>query len=179
MSEKRETIICTDTLIVLVVIAELKMRTEALQVTLDDVMTNAEAVQADLEATSYASSFPPKDVLGADAHSLVCTLISRDLEDLDACEQDAEHGHARIEELVHAGESSKLFVLPRHRFVRKPSLIHAVPLSTVTDSGLLAQCFEELSVCDAEHRDRIRFLIERKVTTFRVLASSILARMNG
>ncbi|GAA5928432.1 uncharacterized protein JCM15063_003877 [Sporobolomyces koalae] len=95
------------------VLAELKMRTEALQVTLDDVVANAEAVQADLEATS------------------------RDLEDLEACEQDAENGHRRIEELVHAGES-------------------------MTDPELLAQCFDELSVCDAEHRDRIRFLIERK-----------------
>lgn len=35
---------------------------------------------------------------------------SRDLEDLEACEQDAEHGHLRIEELVHAGESSELFL---------------------------------------------------------------------
>ncbi|GAA6024052.1 hypothetical protein JCM11491_001613, partial [Sporobolomyces phaffii] len=102
------------------ILAELRMRTEALQVTLDDVMTSAEAVQADLEATS------------------------RDLEDLEACEQDAEHGHLRIEELVHAGES-------------------------MTDSGLLAQCFEELSVCDAEHRDRIRFLIERKNAMTRYL----------
>lgn len=32
---------------------------------------------------------------------------SRDLEDLEACEQDAEHAHARIEELVQAGEDSK------------------------------------------------------------------------
>lgn len=32
---------------------------------------------------------------------------SRDLEDLEACEQDAEHAHARIEELVHAGEDSE------------------------------------------------------------------------
>ncbi|GAA5959935.1 hypothetical protein JCM3765_000650 [Sporobolomyces pararoseus] len=95
------------------VLAELKMKSESLQITLDQVLMNAEAVQADLEATS------------------------RDLEDLDACEQDAEHGHLRIEELVHAGES-------------------------MTDSHLLSQCFEELSVCDAEHRDRIRFLIERK-----------------
>lgn len=36
----------------------------------------------------------------------------------------------------------------------------------VTDPVLLAQCFEELTVCDAEHRDRIRFLIERKVRFF-------------
>jgi len=33
------------------VLAELRMRTEQLQVTLDDVVQNAEAVQADLEAT--------------------------------------------------------------------------------------------------------------------------------
>ena len=33
------------------VLAELRMRTDQLQVTLDDVMSNAEAVQADLEAT--------------------------------------------------------------------------------------------------------------------------------
>lgn len=33
------------------VLAELRMRTDQLQVTLDDVMNNAEAVQADLEAT--------------------------------------------------------------------------------------------------------------------------------
>lgn len=32
---------------------------------------------------------------------------SRDLEDLEACEQDAEHAHARIEELVQAGEDSE------------------------------------------------------------------------
>ncbi|GAA5909918.1 uncharacterized protein JCM6883_003133 [Sporobolomyces salmoneus] len=102
------------------ILAELRMRTEALQVTLDQVMTNAEAVQADLEATS------------------------RDLEDLEACEHDAEQGHSRIEELVHAGES-------------------------MTDSSLLAQCFEELSVCDAEHRDRIRFLVERKNAMTRYL----------
>ncbi|GAA6064622.1 hypothetical protein JCM10212_006067 [Sporobolomyces blumeae] len=102
------------------VLAELRMRTEALQVTLDDVMANAEAVQADLDATS------------------------RDLEDLEVCEQDAEHGHLRIEELVQAGE-------------------------TMTDPELFAQCFEELSVCDAEHRDRIRFLIERKNAMTRYL----------
>lgn len=35
----------------------------------------------------------------------------------------------------------------------------------VTDPELQAQCFEELSVYDAEHRDRIRFLIERKVSS--------------
>ena len=34
----------------------------------------------------------------------------------------------------------------------------------MTDPELRAQCFEELSVCDAEHRDRIRFLVERKVS---------------
>jgi hypothetical protein len=65
-------------------------------------------------------------------------LTSQDLQDLQACQQDAEQGHSRIEELVRAGQH-------------------------MSDSGLLAQCFEELSVCDAEHRDRIRFLIERKV----------------
>ncbi|GAA5848864.1 hypothetical protein JCM3766R1_003343 [Sporobolomyces carnicolor] len=102
------------------VLGEVRIRTEALQVTLEQVLSKAQVVEADLEATS------------------------RDLEDLEACEQDAEHGHLRIEELVHAGES-------------------------MTDSSLLAQCFEELSVCDAEHRDRIRFLIERKNAMTRYL----------
>ncbi|GAA5903685.1 hypothetical protein JCM5296_002118 [Sporobolomyces johnsonii] len=102
------------------VLAELKLRTDGLQATLNDVVTNTEAVQADLEAMSH------------------------DLEDLDACEQDAEHGHMRIEELVRAGEQ-------------------------MTDPELLAQCFEELSVCDAEHRDRIRFLVERKNAMTRYL----------
>ena len=40
----------------------------------------------------------------------------------------------------------------------------------MTDPVLLSQCFDELTVCDAEHRDRIRFLVERKVRSS--LASS-------
>ncbi|GAA5848045.1 hypothetical protein JCM9279_007426 [Rhodotorula babjevae] len=102
------------------VLAELKMRSESLQATLDEVVGATQAVQADLEATSH------------------------DLQDLEACEHDAEQGHIRIEELVQAGEH-------------------------MTDPVLLAQCFEELTVCDAEHRDRIRFLIERKNAMTRYL----------
>ncbi|GAA6002527.1 hypothetical protein JCM10207_001163 [Rhodosporidiobolus poonsookiae] len=106
------------------VLAELRMRTEGLEVTLKDVVAGTEAVQADLEATSH------------------------DLEDLQACEQDAEHGHLRIEELVQAGEQ-------------------------MTDPELQDQCFEELSVCDAEHRDRIRFLVERKNAMTRYLLEAM------
>ncbi|GAA5997952.1 uncharacterized protein JCM10292_006930, partial [Rhodotorula paludigena] len=102
------------------VLADLKLRTEGLQTTLDEVVGNTEAVQRDLEATS------------------------NDLQDLEACEHDAEQGHLRIEELVQAGEH-------------------------MTDPELRAQCFEELSVCDAEHRDRIRFLVERKNAMTRYL----------
>ncbi|GAA5857458.1 hypothetical protein JCM8547_009283 [Rhodosporidiobolus lusitaniae] len=102
------------------VLAELRLRTEGVQATLNDVIASAEAVQADLEMTSH------------------------DLQDLEACEQDAEHGHLRIEELVQAGEE-------------------------MTHPDLQAQCFEELSVCDAEHRDRIRFLVERKNAMTRYL----------
>ncbi|BGP15965.1 hypothetical protein JCM10213_004780 [Rhodosporidiobolus nylandii] len=102
------------------VLADLKLRTDGLQVTLNDVITATEAVQADLEATSH------------------------DLQDLEACEQDAELGHARIEELVQAGEH-------------------------MADPELRAQCFDELSACDAEHRERIRFLIERKNAMTRYL----------
>ncbi|GAA5904051.1 hypothetical protein JCM8208_003427, partial [Rhodotorula glutinis] len=102
------------------VLAELKMRAEGLQATLDEVVGATQAVQADLEATSH------------------------DLQDLEACEHDAEQGHIRIEELVQAGEH-------------------------MTDPVLLAQCFEELTVCDAEHRDRIRFLVERKNAMTRYL----------
>ena len=46
-------------------------------------------------------------------------------------------------------------------------LINSSP-STVTDPELLEQCFAELSHADAEHRDRIRFLIERKVGSSRI-----------
>ncbi|BGP31874.1 oligomeric, coiled-coil, peripheral membrane protein [Rhodotorula toruloides] len=95
------------------VLAELKLRSEALQATLDGVVAGTEAVQADLEATKL------------------------EMQDLDACQHDAEQGHMRIEELVHAGQE-------------------------MSDPDLRASCFEELSVCDAEHRDRIRFLVERK-----------------
>ncbi|GAA5901455.1 hypothetical protein JCM6882_006282 [Rhodosporidiobolus microsporus] len=102
------------------VLADLKLRTDSLQATLDEVVASTDAVQADLEATSH------------------------DLEDLQACEQDADQGHLRIEELVHAGEQ-------------------------MSDPELQAQCFEELSVCDAEHRDRIRFLVERKNAMTRYL----------
>ena len=38
----------------------------------------------------------------------------------------------------------------------------------MTDPELLEQCFAELSHADAEHRDRIRFLIERKVSSSRL-----------
>ncbi|BGP47932.1 oligomeric, coiled-coil, peripheral membrane protein [Rhodotorula kratochvilovae] len=102
------------------VLAELKMRSESLQQTLDEVVGATQAVQADLEATS------------------------NDLQDLEACEHDAVQGHLRIEELVQAGEH-------------------------MTDPILLSQCFEELTVCDAEHRDRIRFLVERKNAMTRYL----------
>ncbi|GAA5822681.1 hypothetical protein JCM3770_003366, partial [Rhodotorula araucariae] len=102
------------------VLAELKMRTESLQQTLDEVVGATQVVQADLEATS------------------------NDLQDLEACEHDAMQGHLRIEELVQAGEH-------------------------MTDPILLSQCFEELTVCDAEHRDRIRFLVERKNAMTRYL----------
>ncbi|TNY19397.1 hypothetical protein DMC30DRAFT_400574 [Rhodotorula diobovata] len=102
------------------VLAELKMRAEGLQATLDEVVGATQAVQADLEATSH------------------------DLQDLEACEHDAEQGHLRIEELVQAGEH-------------------------MTDPVLLSQCFDELTVCDAEHRDRIRFLVERKNAMTRYL----------
>ncbi|GAA5944747.1 hypothetical protein JCM3775_006486 [Rhodotorula graminis] len=102
------------------VLAELKMRAESLQATLDEVVGATQAVQGDLEATSV------------------------DLQDLEACAHDAEQGHVRIEELVQAGEH-------------------------MTDPVLLSQCFEELTVCDAEHRDRIRFLVERKNAMTRYL----------
>ncbi|GAA5983219.1 hypothetical protein JCM11641_006854 [Rhodosporidiobolus odoratus] len=102
------------------VLAELKLRTEGLQATLNDVISSTDAVQADLEVTS------------------------NDLQDLEACEQDAEQGHLRIEELVQAGEQ-------------------------MSDPELVAQCFEELSICDAEHRERIRFLVERKNAMTRYL----------
>ncbi|GAA5982073.1 hypothetical protein JCM10908_004726 [Rhodotorula pacifica] len=95
------------------VLAELKLRTEGLQATLDTVTSATEAVEAELDVTKS------------------------DLLDLEACTQDAEQGHLRIEELVQAG-------------------------SEMTDPELLEQCFGELSHADAEHRDRIRFLMERK-----------------
>ncbi|GAA5870633.1 hypothetical protein JCM3774_001708 [Rhodotorula dairenensis] len=95
------------------VLAELKLRTEGLQATLDTVTSATEAVEGELDITKS------------------------DLLDLEACTQDAEQGHLRIEELVHAG-------------------------SEMTDPELLEQCFAELSHADAEHRDRIRFLVERK-----------------
>ncbi|KAG0667117.1 oligomeric, coiled-coil, peripheral membrane protein [Rhodotorula mucilaginosa] len=93
------------------VLAELKLRTEDLQATLDTVTSATEAVEGELDVTKS------------------------DLLDLEACTQDAEQGHLRIEELVHAGSENP---------------------------ELLEQCFAELSHADAEHRDRIRFLIERK-----------------
>ncbi|GAA5835557.1 hypothetical protein JCM11251_002963 [Rhodosporidiobolus azoricus] len=102
------------------VLADLKLRTANLQMTLDEVVAATGVVQSDLEATSH------------------------DMEDLQVCDQDAEQGHLRIEELVHAGEQ-------------------------MSDPELQAQCFEELSVCDAEHRDRIRFLVERKNAMTRYL----------
>ncbi|KDE06625.1 hypothetical protein MVLG_03120 [Microbotryum lychnidis-dioicae p1A1 Lamole] len=62
---------------------------------------------------------------------------SRDMEDLDACAHDAEIGHQRIEELVRASEEMQ-------------------------DPTLTDQCFEELTLLDSEHRDRIRFLVQHK-----------------
>ncbi|BGO93942.1 hypothetical protein NBRC10512_007011 [Rhodotorula toruloides] len=106
------------------VLAELKLRSEALQATLDGVVAGTEAVQADLGATKL------------------------ELQDLEACQRDAEQGHMRIEELVHAGQE-------------------------MSDPDLRASCFEELSVCDAEHRDRIRFLVERKNAMTRYLLNEM------
>lgn len=50
-----------------------------------------------------------ESIAGAERQQLLTLArpCSRDLEDLEACEQDAEHAHARIEELVHAGEDSE------------------------------------------------------------------------
>ncbi|BGP24458.1 autophagy-related protein 11 [Rhodotorula toruloides] len=106
------------------VLAELKLRSEALRATLDGVVAGTEAVQADLEATKL------------------------EMQDLEACQHDAEQGHMRIEELVHAGQE-------------------------MSDPDLRASCFEELSVCDAEHRDRIRFLVERKNAMTRYLLNEM------
>ncbi|GAA6027326.1 hypothetical protein JCM8097_002595 [Rhodosporidiobolus ruineniae] len=102
------------------VLAELKLRTETLQSTLNEAIAGTEAVQADLE------------------------LTSRDLGDLEICDQDAEHAHLQIEELVQAMED-------------------------MTDPNLLAQHFDHLSGLDAEHRDRIRWLVQRKNAMTRYL----------
>ncbi|KAK4046782.1 oligomeric, coiled-coil, peripheral membrane protein [Microbotryomycetes sp. JL221] len=74
---------------------------------------------------------------GAEALQEESDLTSRDLEDLQICDQDADLAHGRVVELVQAGEE-------------------------MTDPGLLAQCFEELTFFDGEHRSRVHFLVERK-----------------
>lgn len=104
-------------------------RSEEIQTTLELVATGAAQIEDEVDATG------------------------RDLEDLHACEDDGEAGHAHVEQLVAAG-------------------------AELTDPDLRADNFEELSVADAESRDRIRFLVERKNAMTRYLVAS-MQRVSG
>ncbi|SCZ99570.1 BZ3500_MvSof-1268-A1-R1_Chr3-1g06109 [Microbotryum saponariae] len=116
---------------------DLVSRTQSMQATVDDVLAETAVVQTEFDATS------------------------RDMEDLDACAHDAEMGHQRIEELVRASEESELNSDPHVPTPRRPT--HAIiNSSAVQDPTLTDQCFEELTVLDSEHRNRIRFLVQHK-----------------
>ncbi|KAL8292575.1 hypothetical protein RQP46_001187 [Phenoliferia psychrophenolica] len=106
------------------VLADIKTQSDALELILADVLAGTALVKKEFDDTS------------------------RDLEDLEACEGDADQGHVRTEELVRTGEE-------------------------LTSPDLIADCFEELSQIDAEARDRIRFLVERKNAMTRYLVLSM------
>ena len=98
---------------------ELKERTEGLQMTLDEVLDGTSAVQAEFDATRQVGRPAYQFCAAFRACFDDVLLYSRDLEDLEACEQDADHAHARIEELVRAGDESE----PSHRHQEKIPLI--------------------------------------------------------
>lgn len=60
--------------------------------------------------------------------------------DLEACEHDAEEGHYKIQELVRIG-------------------------AELSDPQLRLENFEEMYYIDQDSRERIRFLVDRKVSS--------------
>ncbi|SCV71224.1 BQ2448_2812 [Microbotryum intermedium] len=100
---------------------------------LDDLVSRTESMQVTVDGVLAETAAVQTEF---DATSFF-ECLSRDMEDLDACAHDAETGHQRIVELVRASEEMQ-------------------------DPSLTDQCFDELTLLDSEHRDRIRFLVQHK-----------------
>ncbi|KAM0750493.1 hypothetical protein T439DRAFT_326457 [Meredithblackwellia eburnea MCA 4105] len=106
------------------VLADINTKAESMLAVLNGVLSGTEAVSEEFEASR------------------------RDLESLEALQNDAENSHIRVEELVRIGQD-------------------------LTDPNLLTDCFEELTAIDAETRSRIKYLVEHKNGMSRYLVISM------